>query len=71
MYGSGISNGNKHNHDNLPVLFAGGGGGAIRKGAHLALGKPTPICNLYLDMMAMAGLEQEKFGDSTGRLTLK
>jgi hypothetical protein len=71
MYGSGISDGNKHNNDNLPILLAGGGGGAIKGGAHVAFGKQTPICNLYLDMMSMAGLELEKFGDSTGRLAFK
>lgn len=71
MYGSGISDGNKHNNDNLPILLAGGGGGAIRNGAHIAMGKKTPVCNLYLDMMAMAGMELDKFGDSTGRLSLK
>jgi hypothetical protein len=70
-YGSGIGDGNKHNHDNLPMLLAGGGGGAIKNGAHVAMGKKTPVCNLYLDMMAMAGLELDKFGDSTGRLSLK
>ena len=39
-------------------------------GVHVALGKKTPVCNLYLAMMAMAGLELESFGDSTGRLAL-
>lgn len=71
MYGSGMSDGNKHNSDNLPILLAGGGGGAIKGGSHIAFGKQTPICNLYLDMMAMAGLEMDKFGDSTGRLAFK
>jgi hypothetical protein len=70
MYGSGISDSNRHNHDDLPILLAGGGGGAIRNGAHVAFGKKTPVCNLYLDMMAMAGLELDRFGDSTGRLAL-
>ncbi len=71
MYGSGIGDGDKHTRDQLPILLAGGGGGAIKGGAHIAFGKKTPICNLYLDMMAMAGLEMEKFGDSTGRLAFK
>jgi len=67
-YGSAISDGNKHNHDDLPVLLAGGGGGAFRGGRHLKLGKKTPICNLYLDMAARAGADIRKFGDSTGPL---
>ncbi len=71
LYGSGISDGDRHNHDDLPILLAGGAGGRIKRGAHLALGKKTPVCNLYLDMMAMAGLPLEKFGDSTGRLALQ
>ncbi|HEX3135803.1 MAG TPA: DUF1552 domain-containing protein [Planctomycetota bacterium] len=71
MYGSGIGDGNKHTREKLPILLAGGGGGAIKGGSHIAFGKQTPICNLYLDMMAMAGLEMEKFGDSTGRLAFK
>jgi hypothetical protein len=69
-YGSAISDGNKHNHDNLPVVLAGGGGGSIRGGRHLAFGKKTPICNLYLDMVARAGVALKSFGDSTGPLGL-
>jgi hypothetical protein len=67
-YGSAISDGNKHNHDDLPVLLAGGGGGAFKGGRHLKLGKKTPICNLFLDMVAPAGADIRKFGDSTGPL---
>lgn len=67
-YGGGISDGNKHNHDNLPILLAGGGGGKIRGGRHVALGKKTPVCNLFVDMLAQAGIEQPQFGDSTGPL---
>jgi hypothetical protein len=66
-YGSAISDGNKHNHDDLPVLVAGGG---LKGGRHVALGKKTPICNLFLDMAARAGAQLERFGDGTGRLVL-
>ena len=66
-YGSAISDGNKHNHDDLPILLAGGGGGTIKGGRHLAVGK-TPICNLYLSMLDRAGVKLDRFGDSTGRL---
>ncbi len=67
-YCSGISDGNKHNHDDLPVVVAGGGGGTLTGGRHLALEKKTPICNLYLSMMDRAGVKLDQFGDSTGRL---
>ncbi|HWL08987.1 MAG TPA: DUF1552 domain-containing protein [Planctomicrobium sp.] len=67
-YGGGISDGNRHNHDNLPVLLAGGGGGTIRGGRHIAYGKKTPLCNLYLEMLERVGVPHKSFGDSTGML---
>ncbi len=70
LYGSGISDGNRHNHDDLPVLVAGGGGGTVHGGRHLKLDNKTPICNVYLDMLARAGVSLPSFGDSTGRLEL-
>jgi len=69
-YGSGISDGNRHNNDNLPLLVAGGGGGRVRGGRHLVTEAKTPICNLYLEMLAAAGVQRDRFGDSTGRLEL-
>ncbi len=67
-YGGGISDGNKHNHDDLPILLAGGGGGTLTGGRHLSYAQKTPICNLYVDMLARAGIDVGSFGDSTGRL---
>jgi hypothetical protein len=65
-YGSGISDGNRHNHDDLPILLAGGAG--ITGGRHVMAAPKTPLCNLYLDMLARCGVGRERFGDSTGRL---
>jgi len=67
-YGSGISDGNKHNHDDLPMLVAGGAGSDLIGGRHLVFNEKTPVCNLYLDMLHRAGIEKSSFGDSTGRL---
>ena len=67
LYGSGISDGNAHSHDELPILLAGKGG-SIKPGRHLRYPKETPITNLYLTMLDRAGLPIESFGDSTGRL---
>ncbi|MFM8891355.1 MAG: DUF1552 domain-containing protein [Planctomycetia bacterium] len=67
-YGSGISDGNKHNHDDLPILVAGGAGGTLHGGRHVVHPAKTPICNLYLDMLARCGVDRDRFGDSTGRL---
>ncbi len=69
-YGSGISDGNRHNNDDLPLLVAGGGGGRVRGGRHLLVEPRTPICNLFLEMLAAAGVQRQQFGDSTGRLEL-
>jgi hypothetical protein len=67
-YGGGISDGAWHNHNNLPIILAGGGGGTLTGGRHISYGRKTPICNLYLDMLARAGVPLERFGDSSGRL---
>jgi hypothetical protein len=68
MYGSGISDGNRHNHDDLPILLVGRGGGTIRPGRHLRYPRETPLTNLYLAVLDRIGAPQEKFADSTGRL---
>jgi hypothetical protein len=70
VYGSGNSDGNRHNHDNLPILLCGGGGGKIRSGQHLKFPKETPLMNLYLAMFQAAGCPTKSFGDSTGVLPL-
>jgi len=70
MYGSGLSDGDRHNHDDLPILLAGRGGGTIRAGRHLRYPKETPLTNLYLAMLDRMGVRLDKFSDSTGRLDL-
>jgi len=68
-YGSGNSDGNRHNHDNLPFVLLGKGGNTVRTGRHLdATG--TPINNLWLSMLDHAGASDNKLGDSTGRLNI-
>ncbi len=68
VYGAGISDGNAHNHNNLPIILAGRGGGAIQTGRHLRLEKETPLNNLYLSMLDRMGAPAQKVGDSTGKL---
>ncbi|MEM7558511.1 MAG: DUF1552 domain-containing protein [Planctomycetota bacterium] len=70
LYGSGISDGDRHNHDDLPILIAGKGAGRVRTGRHLEFKKQTPLCNLYLWMMQQFGIRADSFGDSTGALKL-
>lgn len=68
VFGSGIGDGNAHNHDNLPVVLFGKGGGTITTGRHVKYDKETPIANLYLAMLDRLGVQTEKLGDSTGKL---
>ncbi len=72
VYGSGISDGNRHNHDDLPILLAGKGGGTIRGGRHLVfpIRRDTPLMNLYLALFERMGVPTKSFGDSTGVLPI-
>jgi Protein of unknown function (DUF1552) len=68
VYGSGNSDGNRHTHDNLPVVLAGGGGGTLTPGRYVKHGS-KPLTNLYLSMADRLGLRDvDRFGDSDGRL---
>jgi hypothetical protein len=69
-YGSGNSDGNAHNHDNLPVLLAGKGGGTVKTGRHVKFAKETPLNNLWLAMLQRVGVKQASLGDSTGVLAI-
>jgi hypothetical protein len=69
VYGSGIADGNAHNHDNLPVLLAGKGGGTLHPGRHVKFHGRVPMTNLYLSMLDRMGATTERLGDSTGRLS--
>ncbi len=68
VYGSGIGDGNAHNHDDLPILLAGRGGGTISPGRHVQYSDETPLANLYLSMLDRLDAAVDHLGDSTGRL---
>ncbi|HEV2472733.1 MAG TPA: DUF1552 domain-containing protein [Chthonomonadales bacterium] len=68
VYGAGISDGNAHNHDNLPILLAGSGGGTIRTGRHVTYTDGTPLTNLFISILDRMGIPAEHVGDSSGRL---
>lgn len=67
-YGSGNSDGNAHNHDDLPVLLAGSGGGTIYPGRHIRYEKETPLNNLWISLLDRMEINLDQLGDSTGRL---
>jgi hypothetical protein len=68
MYGSGLSDGNRHKHDDLPIILAGRGGGTIKSGRHVVIREGAPLNNLFLSMLDRAGASVASLGDSTGRL---
>ena len=70
LYGSGISDGNEHNHDPLPVVLAGGAGGALKGNRHLSFERKTTMANLHVAMLNKLGIETARFGDSTGTLDI-
>jgi hypothetical protein len=70
LYGSGNADGNRHTHENLPIVLAGAGGGALKPGRYVKT-TPAPITNLFLSMAdAMGTKDIASHGDSTGRLSV-
>lgn len=68
VYGAGISDGDRHNHNDLPILLAGGGAGTLKPGQHHVFPDGTPMTNLFLSMLDRVGVREDKFGDSTGKI---
>ncbi|HZJ15520.1 MAG TPA: DUF1552 domain-containing protein [Chthoniobacteraceae bacterium] len=68
VYGGGIGDGNRHNHNDLPLVMAGRGGGTITPGRHLRYAAETPMCNLLVSMLERVGVPVMSHGDSTGAL---
>ena len=68
IYLAGLNDGNRHLHEDLPVLLAGRGDGSLKPGRHIVFKRGTPITNLYLSLLDRLGVQAESIGDSTGRL---
>ncbi len=68
LYGSSLSDGNKHTHVDLPLALVGGGGGQLKSGRHIHYPQNTPLNNLLLSVLDKAGVPTETLGDSTGKL---
>ncbi|VTS04768.1 DUF1552 domain-containing protein [Tuwongella immobilis] len=68
LFGSGMSDGNAHDPNNLPIIIGGKGGNRLATGQHIETPQHTPLCNVLLTMLHAAGLNEAKFGDSTGVL---
>jgi hypothetical protein len=68
LYGSGMGNPNVHDHQNLPILVAGGAACGFRGGRHIQYAQPTPLANLHLTLLERVGVRLETFADSNGRI---
>jgi len=68
LYGSGMGNPNRHDHDNLPILVAGGAAGKMKGGRHIHFAKATPLANLHLTLLNKVGVRLDSFGDSRGKV---
>jgi hypothetical protein len=68
VYGCAIGDGNRHNHNDLPIQLAGRGGGTIASDQHLSYPKNTPLNNLFLSLLDRMDSGVDQLGDSTGRL---
>jgi hypothetical protein len=66
VHGGGIHDGDRHNHDDLPILLAGGGGGTLQPGRHIRAVEGTPLTNLHLALLKRMGAPADRVGDSTG-----
>lgn len=69
LFGSNMSNSDKHNQDPLPSAVFGLGGGTIRGGQHLKYPQDTPHANLLLTLLRRGGVAADGFGDATGELS--
>jgi hypothetical protein len=68
VYGSGISDGNRHSHNDLPVLVVGGANGTLKSGRHVTYPAETPMNNLFMSMLDRFGVQTEPLGDANGDL---
>jgi hypothetical protein len=67
LFGSGISNSDRHTHGPLPTFVVGGGAGSLKGGRHLVYPEHTPLTNLHLTLLNKLGVPAETLGDSNGQ----
>jgi hypothetical protein len=68
MYGSGMGNSSIHDHDNLPILVAGGAAAGMKGNQHIRYKDPEPLANLHLTLLDRVGVHLDSFGDSNGKI---
>jgi len=68
LYGSGMGNPSTHDHDNLPILVAGGAACGMRGGRHIKFENGTPLANLHLTLLDRVGVHLDSFADSKEKI---
>ena len=68
LYGSGMGNPSLHDHENLPILVAGGAATGLKGGRHIKYEKGTPLANLHLTLLDRVGVRLDSFADSDGKI---
>jgi hypothetical protein len=66
LYGSNMSNSDRHNNFPLPAILVGGGAGKLKGSQQITLPEHTPLANLHLTILSKVGIQQDQFADSTG-----
>ena len=68
LYGSGMGDPNIHDHINLPIVVARGGGGRVKGGRHIKYAAPRPLADLHLTLLDRVGVHLDAFADSKGKI---
>src|SRR4029077_12656759 len=68
LYGSGMGNPSLHDHEDLPILVAGGAASGLKGGRHVTYDKGRPLANVHLTLLDRVGVRLDSFGDSTGKV---
>jgi hypothetical protein len=68
LYGSGMGNPSLHDHEDLPIVVAGGAATGLKGGRHIKYEKGTPLANLHVTLLDRVGVHLDSFTDSTGRV---
>jgi hypothetical protein len=71
MYGAGMSDSNRHDPNNLPLLLVGGGAGQLKGGRHIKFAGETPTANLLVTVMDKLGVPIDRIGNSSGKIAIE
>jgi hypothetical protein len=71
IYGAGMSDSNRHDPTNLPILLVGGAAGQLKGGRHVRYRDNPPMSNLLVTLIDKLGVPVDRIGNSTGKLELQ